>query len=212
MHAVIFDIDGTLLDSCAVDNALYVEAIRCVLGPVCIRNAWQDYPRVTDTGILADICRDNELDYDETISASVMEDFLMRLNAHMRSNGPYREMPGARNYLRNLRQLPDMRVAYATGGWRASAELKLSSAGFPLDGVPMATANDHQDRRRIMLQALTRLDGKFDSVTYFGDGVWDREAATSLGWEFVPVGPKLGGIADFSTLTPGRSWPRSVDP
>jgi FMN phosphatase YigB (HAD superfamily) len=198
MRAVLFDIDGTLLDSYVADNALYVEAIRSVLGPVRIRDAWENYPHVSDTGVLADVCRDNGLDYDESVSASVLADFIRRLSAHIRSHGPYREVPGAMRYLQGLRRRPDVRVAYATGGWCASALLKLSSAGFPVDGIPLASASDHQDRKQIMRHALAQLEGAFESITYFGDGIWDRQAAGELGWEFVPVGPRLGGILDFS--------------
>lgn len=197
MHAAIFDIDGTLLDSCAVDNALYVEAIRHVLGQVRIRDAWELYDRVTDTGILDDICGDNALCYSDALSDSIRDVFLSRLSAHIAVHGPYQQMPGALRYFHGLRQRQDVRVAYATGGWRASAELKLSSAGFPLQQIPLASANDHRDRRQIMLHALAQLDGPFETITYFGDGVWDRQASRDLGWQFVPVGPKLGGISSF---------------
>jgi beta-phosphoglucomutase-like phosphatase (HAD superfamily) len=200
VHAAIFDIDGTLLDSYTVGTKLYVEAIRHVLGQVHIRDAWEKYPHVTDTGVLADICSDNALHYDDALSGSVMSVYLNRLSTHMQATGPCREIPGALRYFQGLQQRPDVRVAYATGGWRASAELKLSSAGFPLEGIPLASADDHPDRKQIMLHALSQLEGPFHSVTYYGDGIWDREAATVLGWEFVPVGPKLRGIADFSDV------------
>jgi FMN phosphatase YigB (HAD superfamily) len=200
MHAALFDIDGTLLDSYGIDNAMYVDAIRSVLGQVRIREAWELYARVTDTGVLEDICTDNALTYHPSVSVKVSEDYVGRLSAHMTSNGPYREIPGALRYLHALRQRPDVRVAYATGGWRVSARMKLASAGFPVQGIPLASADDHPDRRQIMLHALSQLDGPFQSVTYFGDGVWDRDASASLGWQFVPVGPKLRGLADFHAV------------
>lgn len=206
MHAVIFDVDGTLLDSYTVDSELFVQAIRHVLGQVSIRDTWEKYARVTDTGILADICGDNALSYDDALSTMVMREFLSRLSVHMTSNGPYREIPGALEYFQGLRQRPDVQVAYATGGWRASAELKLSSAGFPLQGIPLASANDHQDRMQIMLHALGQLDGPFESVTYFGDGIWDIAATTALGWDFVPVGPKLGGLMDLRAAPPNKAY------
>ena len=53
-----------------------------------------------------------------------------------------------------------------------------------------------------MLYALGQLEGYFSSVTYFGDGLWDKAAADQLGWEFVAVGPRLGGIASFDALPP----------
>ena len=198
MRAAIFDIDGTLIESLAVDNSLYCDAVRHVLGDVRIRDGWEQYARVTDSGILAEICDENAVPFSTAVLQAVMGDFVARLSSHFATNGPFREFPGALRYLTSLRQRPDVRVAYATGGWRASAELKLSSAGFPLRGIPLASSDDHQDRTRIMLHALAQLDGPFESITYFGDGVWDRQATAELGWEFVPVGAKLGGILEFT--------------
>ena len=79
--------------------------------------------------------------------------------------------------------------------------LKLETAGFEIDGVPIATSDDHVDRAEIMSLALSRLGSTFDSVTYYGDGVWDREASAALGWQFVPVGPTLNGLSNFSVFS-----------
>ena len=154
MHAAIFDIDGTLIDSYGVDDALYAEAIQRALGPVRLRPAWQDYMHVSDTGILADICADNAMTYSSAVSDQVLEVYLRSLLARTRMHGPYLPMPGALAYVDGLRARPDVQVAYATGGWRKSAEHKLASAGFPVAGVALATADDHPDRSRIMLHAL----------------------------------------------------------
>ena len=202
MHATIFDIDGTLVDSFAVDSALYAEAVRLALGDVVIRDAWENYAHVSDTGVLAEICSDNNLPYDDSVSTAVMTVFLRSLHSRARDHGPYQEIPGALEYLTQLLARPDVQVAYATGGWRATAEHKLRSAGFPLEGIPLASANDHQDRTHIMLHALSQLTGPFDSITYFGDGVWDRKCTAQLGWEFIAVGPKLGGIPDYAAVPP----------
>jgi beta-phosphoglucomutase-like phosphatase (HAD superfamily) len=218
MHAAIFDIDGTLLESDDVDGALYIEAVTHVLGNVRIRDAWEQYSRVTDAGVLAEICEENDLVLDAALSLTVMREFVGRLSAHVASNGPFREVPGALRYLSRLRQRQDVRVAYATGAWRESARLKLSSAGFPLQGIPLASSDDHPDRKQIMLHALSQLDGSIESVTYFGDAVWDLKATSELGWAFVPVGRKLGGITDFSaasadlTTAGETSAPRSPSP
>lgn len=146
MHAAIFDIDGTLLDSYGIDNSLYADAVRAALGTIFIRDAWEKYPRVTDTGVLADICGDNGLIYDAAVSTAVMNVYLGFLRSLMVTKGPYQEIPGALRYLNALRGRPDVRVAYATGGWRATAEHKLASADFPLDGIPLASADDDQER------------------------------------------------------------------
>jgi beta-phosphoglucomutase-like phosphatase (HAD superfamily) len=211
VHAAIFDIDGTLLDSYGIDHSMYADAVRLALGTVHIRDAWKKYLRVTDTGVLADICSDNALVYDGTVSSAVMNVYMNSLRSHMDTHGPYREIPGALLYLNSLLERSDVSVAYATGGWRATAEHKLMSAGFPLQGIPLASADDYQDRPLIMQHALGQLQGPFTSITYFGDGVWDKAAAAQLGWEFVAVGPKLGGLSDFGALPPDIALHRSGD-
>lgn len=212
MHAAIFDIDGTLLDSYGVDNSMFADAVRVALGQVTIRDGWHKYPRVTDTGVLADICSDNGLPYDASVSEAVMNVYFSALLSHMEVHGPYREMPGALEYLNSLLSRPDVQVAYATGGWRTTARHKLSSAGFPIDGIPLASADDHPDRANIMLRALEQLRGPFMSITYFGDGVWDQKCSAQLGWEFVAVGPKLGGISHFESVSPNNPMQRAGSP
>ena len=80
--------------------------------------------------------------------------------------------------------------------------LKLDTAGFNLDGVPVASSDDSPSRVEIMQIALSRLGSDFESVTYFGDAEWDRRACQQLGWNFVAVGSDLGGIESFENILP----------
>jgi hypothetical protein len=61
-QATIFDIDGTLLQSDANDDALYLAAVRDVLGDVSPHPSWGMYTQFTATGILAEILNDNAID------------------------------------------------------------------------------------------------------------------------------------------------------
>jgi FMN phosphatase YigB (HAD superfamily) len=197
MHAAIFDIDGTLLDSDGVDGELYIAAVERVLGRVRIRENWGAYRHVTDSGILAEILRDNGISGDAGVIAAIKATFVESLQHHIAKYGPFSEIPGARDFLSSLRNATDRACAYATGCWSTPALLKLRSAGFPVQGLPISSADDSYERCAIMENALRQLGDRFESVTYYGDGVWDREAALSLGWGFVPVGVELGGITRF---------------
>jgi hypothetical protein len=75
--------------------------------------------------------------------------------------------------------------------------LKLQTSGFDLAELPMASSDDSYDRTQIMRIALSRLGNRFESVTYYGDGPWDKAACETLGWRFVAVGPALGGIESY---------------
>ena len=52
MEAVIFDIDGTLLQSDTTDDMLYLASVREVLGNVKVRQSWGMYTQFTAAGIL----------------------------------------------------------------------------------------------------------------------------------------------------------------
>lgn len=197
MHAVVFDIDGTLLQSAAVDDALYRQAVRHVLGEVKLRPTLHDYEFITDAGILSQILADNSITEDRDFLYEIKAHFVGGLQSHIDDNGPFIEVPGAGNLLRSLRESALHAVAIATGGWRESAELKLQSAGLDYSDFPLATANDHHDRVGIMEIALSQLGSSFHSVTYYGDGPWDRDACAALGWRFVPVGQELAGIDSY---------------
>lgn len=199
-HAVIFDIDGTLLDSSSEDDRMYRDAVRNVLGDVTLRRELAYYDRVTDTGILLQILADNGLAENSESMQSVKKDFFGRLRAFVSSSGPFCEMPGAKSVLHRLSASASHRVAIATGGWRRSAEIKLQTSGFQVDAIPLATSDDAIERTEIMRVALSALNEKFATVTYFGDGEWDKEACSVLGWTFCPVGSSLGGIESFDGL------------
>lgn len=198
MQAAIFDIDGTLLQSDASDDAMYLESVRAALGDVKLRPSWGMYTQFTAAGILTEILRDNDLEATPQRVAAVRDRFVEGVRRHVAENGPFAEIPGARAYVQRLHTSTTHRIAYATGGWGGSALLKLSLAGFPVSGVPLASSDDHFERQQIMLRALGQLGGVFDTITYYGDGHWDAIAAKALGWQFVPVGKKLDGLTMYA--------------
>ncbi len=199
MDAVIFDIDGTLLQSDANDDALYLAAVRDVLGNVDLRPSWGMYTQFTAAGILAEILNDNAIDATLERVAAVRDRFVTSVHRHVSEHGPFAEIPGAKAFVQRPHDSTTHRVAYATGSWRGSALLKLSISGFPVTGVPLATSDDHFERQEIMLHALRQLNRVFDTVTYYGDGHWDGVAARALGWKFVPVGRKLNGLTRYES-------------
>lgn len=200
MEAVVLDIDGTLLESAATDDALFLTAVRHVLGNVNVRASWGLYTQFTARGIVTEILCDNGLPVTPHTLAAVRDRFVASVSDYISVRGPFPEVPGARTFVEALRDSAVHRVAYATGGWSGAAVLKLSTAAFPVEGIPLATSDDYLDRQRIMLHALHQLAGPFESVTYYGDGHWDAVAAHALGWQFVPVGSKLGGLTTFPAV------------
>jgi len=200
VHAVIFDIDGTLLQSASVDDALYQASVTAVLGSVRFRPSLSDYEFVTDAGILLQVLDDNALKLNPGQESAIKAHFVEALSSHIGENGPFKEVPGAKKMLDSFHASDVHSVAIATGGWRDTALLKLESANFDLSQFPLATSDDSFERSEIMQLALSRLGSEFHSITYYGDGPWDRDACLALGWNFVAVGKALGGIDSYIGL------------
>jgi phosphoglycolate phosphatase-like HAD superfamily hydrolase len=196
-HAVIFDIDGTLLNSSDQDDRIYREAVNHVLGDVRLRPSLLHYNPVTDTGILLQILADNRLPADPNLIAAVKRQFCQRIEAFVLEQGPFDELPGARSVIGRLQNSENHCLAIATGGWRQSAEIKLKTAGFDIGSIPLATSDEASERTQIMEIALMSIGEDVASVTYFGDGLWDQVACECLGWAFRAVGPGLAGISSY---------------
>ena len=200
MDAYVFDIDGTLLESFEADCDLYVAAVRKVLGVNAVDTNWSAYRHVTDQGILREIMQRNGIAPSADLVDATRQEFVGLLRAHIDAHGPFREIPGALDFVSRLAADGRHLVAYATGAWRESALLKLESAAFPIEGLRVSTSSECVDRVSIMRGAVAGAPRDLGRIVYFGDGVWDRVAAETLGWDFVPVGAALDGLRHFHDL------------
>ncbi|MCX5860195.1 MAG: HAD family hydrolase [Proteobacteria bacterium] len=192
---VLFDLDGTLIESMKFDADCYVEAVRLVLGIVSVDTDWSHYHNVTDAGILAEIHRMNfhrEIGRDP--ARKVKESFVRIIKARLQSEKiRLKPLRGAGEALRVLQASDRWMVALATGGWRESAEVKLRNAGLPVNEIPIFSANDSISRPGILqaaVQAMLKSEKikRFEKIVYVGDGVWDVWAAREMKVAFVGVG------------------------
>lgn len=203
MRHIMFDIDGTLLHSFALDEACYIDAVRTVLGQDIDLN-WQCYTHVTDAGILTQLLREKGLIKDaEQIHHRVKQSFVNNIR-HRLSTVVLEQVASANEFIHYLKQRSDVSLSIATGGWLESARLKLQAAGIEIDGIPISSSNDHYARTEIMRIALAKAGASNSSkVTYFGDAPWDQQACRALGFDFVLVGGRFDhtpSIDDFSNL------------
>ncbi|MEM1198821.1 MAG: HAD family hydrolase [Pseudomonadota bacterium] len=194
MLNVIFDVDGTLVDSDALDGALFLQAVSDVLGQVTFRDDWVDYPHVSDAGILADIIQDNGFSPGTGLEQKVRDRFGTLITSAL-DEAPCQALPGATAVTAQLATRPGTALGVATGGWGHTARAKLVSAGFNTGNWTIASSDDHHERTSIMTSCLARLPERGERTVYFGDGLWDLRACEELGWAFVGVGPQLSATA-----------------
>jgi phosphoglycolate phosphatase-like HAD superfamily hydrolase len=195
MHLIMFDLDGTLVDSSSVDSDCYLQALVDVFGFDLDRidQDWGNYPHVTDSGILQTLCQ-TELGRNPTVAeVTYYQQRFLELLSTAIIHQPLQEISGAKQLLDRLDLAPNYAIALATGGWRKTAEFKLQQAGLDRVLLPMACSDDACARVEIMQCAYQRSinlyqQSEFESVTYIGDGVWDGVASRQLAYQFIGIG------------------------
>ena len=189
-RAVVFDVDGTLTATNAVDDECYRRAIAEALEISAEGVDWSDAPHMTDEGLLQWIAERHGRVPDDALRARAMQRFFALLDEAARE-APHRfcEIPGAAAAMDAARDA-GWHVTIATGCWEPSARRKLTLAGLDHAAVPLATSSDAVGRVDIMRLALERAgisaDG-CDRIVAVGDAAWDVRAAAELGWPLVAI-------------------------
>lgn len=206
MNLLMFDIDGTLVDSYGFDEECYLKAAEAVLG-VKISADWNDYKHGTDAGILDEAIDRYKVSGDKAkIQREFKEEFIRLIKEFIQNNPGYvKEIQGANAFLQCLRLKDNCKLAIATGGWEETAKLKLEAAGIDISGIAFASSSEHHSRIEIMKAAekKNRCHFPFTSRVYFGDGPWDKKASEDLNYTFVLVGNRLkykNQIKDFEDI------------
>jgi phosphoglycolate phosphatase-like HAD superfamily hydrolase len=195
MHLIMFDLDGTLVDSNAIDSQCYLQALVDVFGFDLdkIDRDWGNYPHITDAGILHTLCQVELGRAPTKVEIGDYQCRFLELLVLAVSKHSLQSIAGAREILDYLRMDDNYAIALATGAWQQTATYKLQQTG--LDGLisPIACADDAHVRVEIMKCAYQRsLDfyrqSQFKTVTYVGDGIWDGVASKHLNYHFIGIG------------------------
>jgi phosphoglycolate phosphatase-like HAD superfamily hydrolase len=205
VRVAVFDVDGTLVTQDPRDNGFYVDALRAVLGDVQVDTAWERYEEPTDCGVLQQV-------FQQCLGRSPSERETETIIGHytklvsellLTEESAFPPVAGAVQFVRRLARSLEWKVVFATGSWRDAALLKLAHAGVPFLPEHLVACEGHTTRRAIIRAAISLTDyqvvGPPSQVTYFGDQLWDLEAARSLGLSFVGIGTEPTLRAMLST-------------
>ncbi len=199
MNLVVFDIDGTLTDTNAIDAEAFTRAVCAHLDIAAIADDWSRFDDVTDAAIFDTLC----IEYrgrgaGESDVARVKE--LLVANFDRAPRDSFRPKAGAPELLAAIRVHGNWTAAIATGAWACSALYKLRGAGLDSDW-PLASADDARERATIVRTAIARAGGQFDRIVLAGDAEWDVATARMLRLPLLAVGTRLpGALRDFRDL------------
>lgn len=204
----MLDVDGTLVDSCQMDHECFSEAVYDVTG-LTVPDDWGGYTNVTDAGIIEELIDSHELQREKImLFREIKRVFTHKLADAIALQG-LKPLPGAVAFIDEMRHMPTVALAIATGGWEETARMKLKAAGFNIDGIVFSSCSDAMSRSEVMALAAFRAKQDygvhFERRIYFGDGVWDKQATQSLNYEFVAVGDKVEHDVRVSNFTNPRA-------
>ncbi len=176
------------------DGECFWRAICELLGLSGEQPEWSGFHHSTDVGIASELCVRH---LHRQLTSVDIEAFGRRLTtllevALVDKDPTAYQILGSAEILSILSKSFDFALAWATGGLRASAELRLRRANLRNPFIPLASSNDAVSREEIIRIAARRAAEKhatqFAKFTYVGDGVWDAKAARDLGWKFIGIG------------------------
>jgi len=202
---IVFDIDGTLIDSFKRSGQEYGKAILEVLPDVKLK-PWRDYANVTDTGIIKEVLIDNGITEGEEGIIDRIRDTFHRNIEKCLNEQACEPISGAIDFLNDCRIRYN--VGIATGCWRRSGEIKLGTAGFDITDTVLSSSCDHYTREGILEHCLAQLGVGKERVVYLGDAVWDLKTTQNLGWDFIGIGEKLKGQCEH--WFPDYSFPEEI--
>ena len=172
--ALIFDLDGTLIDSVyqhvlAWHEALHENGIEL--------SVWRIHRRIGTSGGL--FTRQQLRETRRRLDEALLERLRARhAEAYLQRLHQVRPLPGAQELLRRLTELR-CSWAIATSGRIESARPTLEAVGVPA-GVPVVT-RDQVERAKpdpdLFLSAAERLGVSIQDTVVVGDSVWDLLAA-----------------------------------
>jgi phosphoglycolate phosphatase-like HAD superfamily hydrolase len=186
MRLVIFDVDGTLTDTMAVDTQCFLRTFAETCGFANINSDWSCYKSATDAGIFQEIFESRGGRAPSAAETKHFRDHLVALIRSAAQEKVFAAVPGAPDLLVRLKQSDEYRVAVATGCWADSARVKMASAGMCYNDYPSASADDAPEREAIVQLAMNRAE-PFSRAIYVGDGVWDIRACRKVGIPFLGI-------------------------
>lgn len=190
---IIFDIDGTLTDTKAVDDYCFIEAFKATFNIDLEGIDWASLSNITDRGIAEEII---ERETGKPLSSEgyqlLEKDLIVRLNNELVHNpSKFNAIDGAVDFFNLIKSSDDYVIGVATGACQKSALIKLGAGNIDITGIPFSNSNHSVTREgiteRTIKEASKLFNTNFTNIVYFGDGLWDYTTCNNLNIHFIGI-------------------------
>ena len=186
--AVIFDIDGPLLDLTPAEEDAFFAPFKNLYGLTGLSNDWDSYRTRNDEEIIAEILENHlgRAPHDHEMTAIAKE------YAHVLESGyadgalRIKPIDGAKDLLAKLSQIGGIALGTATANLMQAARTRLRQAGMwdYVKDFPGA-ADGGGAKRDVLARIIGRLDVPRERIVFLGDNLNDLDASQANGVHFV---------------------------
>lgn len=213
--AILFDIDGTLMDFHGAGRKSFVQALEKVFG-------WRDeiayiqFHGNTDLNVLRQIFATHGAE----LTAAKQREFFAALATELEllaAGAPTTCHPGVAGLLTALAADERVALGIVTGNIESTAHIKLRSAGLRQHFRHGGYSDEHADRADIARQALARLrtdlppGTDFSTVWIVGDTPFDIAAAHAIGARCLAVATGRPSVAELRAAGADHVLPSLAD-
>lgn len=197
MKLIVFDIDGTISNTGIIDDICFFGTFDSLYNIAIEREKWNLYKIVaenTDLGLFRYIHTELFNRRPNLLETQNFKECFFRLLKSSYAEYPllFKEIPGAKNFVDIVNSNEQWHIVIATGCWSESAEIKLKAIGLGQLNIPMSCSDALESRKHILNNACILAEefyqsSGFEDIYYFGDGLWDYQAAKELNLKFVGI-------------------------
>lgn len=187
---LIFDIDGTLVDSTETYHKVVIAAMK-EMGLSKIDTNFNRLKHHTDSYALFFNYKNN---FAHPFSVGLLDTFENLLVKHLHRYPKILAINGAKESIEDLKR-SEYAIVFATGSLPKAALLKMKAAGIWIDNEVLATSKTSFTREGFVLEAIKKASSyykvaDFERIFAIGDGVWDLKTAQNLELGFIGIGNK----------------------
>lgn len=186
--AVVFDVDGPLLDLSAPEEDAFFEPFERLYGLTGLSRDWDSYRVRNDEDIIAEILQDHFGHPPTRRHVEKVFDLYGEVLAEGFASGRLRPhpVPGAGELLDRLAAVPGLALGMATANLRRAAEIRLRAAGLweRVRHHPGA-ADGGGAKREVLTRVIAGLGLPGNRIVFIGDNLNDLEAARANGTHFI---------------------------
>jgi HAD superfamily hydrolase (TIGR01549 family) len=182
-YAVIFDVDGVLLELTASEEDVFFGAFAEWCPPGSLSRDWNSYRIRNDDDIVDEIMQVSGID--PSHKSRIVQDYLRSLQQHLKAGTVHaRAIPGAAALLSSLTSVAMLGIA--TANFREAAKMRLLAEGLWEPVAALAFGADGGGHKHdILSRAIAAADLPAHRIVYIGDNVSDVEAGLRHGVHFI---------------------------